>query len=365
MKRSEALGIFGVMGGLLVLAGLVVLYAQGYRLDLKKGITETGLILVKSLPDGAQVYLNGELVAATDSSIPNLKEGNYTVRIEKDGHLIWEKEVPVAPRLVTSIKALLPPISSSLTAVTQAGAKAVTPAPSGTKAVFISQKKLYLIPLNSPFLGFLRTRVQEIDTEPEEGAFTSISSVAFSPTEDQVLVRTKSGSWLFSLGTANPQEVADVAKLLTTWETQRKAQRAEISQNLAIPDALEEIALAKATYWSPDERKFLYEKKVNGKREFWVANLSNPLPVGEKALIKIGETADASVRIFWLGDSRHFVSLEGSRVILLDMDGSNRREIFSGTLKERVALSSADSAQVMVLTSFSSSSANLYAISLR
>ncbi len=365
MKRSEAISIFGVMGGLLLLAAAVVLYAQGYRLDLKKGITETGLILVKSLPDGARVYLNGELVAATDSSIPDLKEGTYTIKIEKDGHQSWEKTVPVKPRLVTSIEVLLPPISPSLTAVTQAGAKAVTPAPSGTKAAFISQKKLFLIALNSPFLGFLRTRPQELAEEPEEGAFTSISSVTFSPTEDQVLVRTRAGSWLFPVGTANPQEVSDPAKLLTTWEALRKVQRTEVIQNLKIPDELQEIAVAKTTSWSPDERKFLYEKKVNGKREFWVANLTNPLPVGEETLQKIGETADANFRIFWLGDSRHFVSLEGNRVILIDLDGSNRREIFNGALKERMALSSADSAQVMVLTSFSSSAANLYAISLR
>jgi len=365
MKRSEAISIFGVMGGLLILAAMVVLYAQGYRLDLKKGITETGLILVKSLPDGARVYLDGELVAATDSSIPDLKEGAYTIKIEKDGQQSWEKTVPVRPRLVTSIEALLPPISPSLTAVTQAGAKAVTPAPSGTKAVYISQKKLFLIPLNSPFLGFLRTRPQELAEEPEEGAFTSISSVTFSPTEDQVLVRAKLGSWLVPVGTGDPQEVTDTTKLLTTWETQRKAQRTEIIQNLEIADELQEIAVAKATSWSPDERKFLYEKKVSEKREFWVANLANPLPVGESALVKIGETTDANIRIFWLGDSRHFVSLEGSRVLLLDLDGSNRREIFNGKLNERIALSSADSAQVMVLTSFSSSTANLYAISLR
>src|SRR3990172_2015260 len=224
MKRSEAISIFGVMGGLLILAAMVVLYAQGYRLDLKKGITETGLILVKSLPDGARVYLNGELVAATDSSIPDLKEGTYTIKIEKDGHQSWEKTVPVKPRLVTSIEVLLPPIS--------------------------------------PSLGFLRTRPQELAEEPKEGAFTSISSVTFSPTEDQVLVRTRAGSWLFPVGTANPQEVAEPAKLLTTWEALRKVQRTEVIQNLKIPDELQEIAVAKTTSWSPDERKFLYKNKL-------------------------------------------------------------------------------------------------------
>ena len=63
-----------------LLFGLTVgifLYTAGYRIGKDKNtnhvdITQTGMINVKSSPDGANVYLNGELKTATNGAISSL-----------------------------------------------------------------------------------------------------------------------------------------------------------------------------------------------------------------------------------------------------------------------------------------------------
>ena len=137
MTRNTFISIFGVLALLILITTGIFLYAQGYRLDFRqRTLTATGIILAKSLPEGAQVYLDGELTTATNSTLSGVKPGTYQVKIERDGYFPWEKNIEVKAGLVTEIIALLPPLSPSLTAVTQEGARLVTSAPSGVKAAF-------------------------------------------------------------------------------------------------------------------------------------------------------------------------------------------------------------------------------------
>ncbi|NIT04489.1 PEGA domain-containing protein [Candidatus Saccharibacteria bacterium] len=367
MKRNTFLPVFGVLGILVLLTAGVVLYSRGWRLDLsQKGLTQTGMILAKSLPDGARVFLDGELAGATDSTITGLAEGTYHLKIEKEGYSSWEKTVEVEPELVTDITAILPPLSPSLTSITQSGARLVTPAPSGVKAAFIASGKLYVLPLNSQFLGFLRTRPQEVASQPADTPFSKATSLAFSPNEDQILVTTPGKTLLFTIGQTTGQVVSDLDTLKESWEALRREHRSEVIKDLEVPSELKDTALSAGAYWAPDERKFLYEKSEEGKRQFWVANFSDPLPVGENRNLKILETEDLNLKLFWLADSHHFVMVQNNTVSLLDLDGTNRMDIFHGSLSEAIALSSTDLAQVIILTSFSpNSSPNLYGISLR
>ena len=66
---------------------LVVLYGKGYRFGLGPGKLElkgTGLLVAKSIPDGAQVFIDDKLKTATDNTI-NLPPGEYRVKIFKEG----------------------------------------------------------------------------------------------------------------------------------------------------------------------------------------------------------------------------------------------------------------------------------------
>lgn len=368
MKRGSLFQVVGLLAFLAVVTGGVVLYAQGFRLNWgEHSLDRTGMILAKSVPDGARVSLDGELKAATNSTISSLQPGTYHLKIEKEGYLSWEKDMEVKEELATDVTALLPPVSPSLTAITQSGAKLVTAAPSGTKAVFLSGKNLFLLALNNQFLGFLRTRPQEIAAEPADFPFSKVTQMVFSPNEDRILlIAGKKGiSFRISAGTS-PTAVLSTTVLLAQWSVTVRQQRQEAIQRLEIPEEYQELALDPKSIWDPDERKFIYEKTEGGKRQIWVANFTDPLPVGEETNRKILETENKNLKIFWLANSQNFTLVEGDAVSIMDLDGTNKREIFKGTLGEKIALSSTDSSQVIVLTSISTKSpANLYGISLR
>ncbi|MDP1710778.1 MAG: PEGA domain-containing protein [candidate division WWE3 bacterium] len=366
--RNNIWAVLGLLGFLALITTGIILYASGFRLDLsQRTLAKTGMILVKSLPDGARVFLDEKLVGATDSTIGSLEPKTYHLKIEKEGYIPWERDVEVKAELVTNITAILPPMSPSLTAITQGGAQQVTAAPSGSKAAFLSGSKLFLLLLNNPFLGFLRTRSQEIAQEPADFPFSKVTRIEFSPNEDQLLLTAAGKAVLFKVQTgAAATKVENPDALRAQWQNLIREQRTEAVKTLKIPDEFKDLALAPASVWSPDERKFLYEKSADGKRQIWVANFTDPMPVGEEINRLVLETTDSNLKLFWLSSSQHFVVLEGDTISILDLDGTNKREIFSGKLAEPIALSSTDLAQVIVATSISTNSpANLYGISLR
>ncbi len=220
---------------------------------------------------------------------------------------------------------------------------------------------------NSSFLGFLRIRPQEIAPETKDFPFAKVTKLEFSPNEGQILLVAGSKGKLFPIQIgATATEVNNVAALRTQWQNLVKEQRADAVKTLEIPEEFRDLALTLTSVWSPDERKFLYEKAEGGKRQFWVANFTDPLPVGEETNRKILETEDKNLKLLWLANSQNFVTIESNTVSILDLDGNNKREIFTGTLAEKIALSSTDLAQAIILTSISSKSpSNLYGISLR
>src|SRR3990167_9871971 len=80
---------------------LVIFFARGYRPDFSTGqIQPTGILVAHSYPDGAQVYLNGSLKSATNSTL-NLPPGTYQVQIKKDGYHSWQKKLLVEAEVVT------------------------------------------------------------------------------------------------------------------------------------------------------------------------------------------------------------------------------------------------------------------------
>jgi hypothetical protein len=377
MKLPPLPTTFGILTLLLIISAGLVLYAQGFRLDLSKRVVEkTGMILARSIPEGARVYLDGKLITATNSPISNLKPGTYHLKMEKEGFFSWEREIPVKEGLVTDITALLPSLSPSLTAVTQNGARLITPAPSGNKTLFLSEGNLYLLNLTNPPLGFLRTSPQKIAEESKEFPLSNATGLVWSPNEDQALVAIDGYSYLLSTAGRNgsPTLVQDAPNLLKSWSDLITAQKTELVKGLDLPageaglsEELAAEATKPSTLWSPDERKFLYAKALPaGRQEFWVVNLSDPLPVGDQEHRMILETQSDKLRLFWLANSHHFVMIEEGLVSLLDLDGSNKRDLFRGTLAETAALSTTDLSKIIILTSFTPQALpNLYAISLR
>ncbi|MBM3246439.1 MAG: PEGA domain-containing protein [Candidatus Omnitrophica bacterium] len=81
----------------LALTPVILFYSFGYKLDIDRlRIIKTGLIYLKSTPDGARVYLDTRrLNQATPVSIEGLLPGEYTVFLELEEYYPWYQKVRV------------------------------------------------------------------------------------------------------------------------------------------------------------------------------------------------------------------------------------------------------------------------------
>jgi len=83
--------------------------ALGYKFNpstLK--FTKTGLISIKTQPQGARIYLNSRLIdEKTPVTISELLPGRYNVRLESENYYPWSMQVNVEPRKVTRIEKVI------------------------------------------------------------------------------------------------------------------------------------------------------------------------------------------------------------------------------------------------------------------
>jgi len=97
----------------LIVAPILVLYAQGYRFDLRgRKITQTGGIFIKATPRQAQIYLDNKLVKTTDflfgsALIENLLPQKHHIVIQKEGFYSWEKNLETKEKEVTEARNII------------------------------------------------------------------------------------------------------------------------------------------------------------------------------------------------------------------------------------------------------------------
>ncbi len=91
-------------------APAIVLYSQGYRLDLEnRKISQTGGIYLKIFPKQAEVCLDENLREKTDFFfgsilVENLLPKKHKVEVKKPGYQTWEKTLEVKEKEVTEAK---------------------------------------------------------------------------------------------------------------------------------------------------------------------------------------------------------------------------------------------------------------------
>jgi hypothetical protein len=61
------------------------------------GELQAGTVEVRSTPDGAEVYLDGEFKGYTPIPMPNVPAGSHLVEVVRDGYLRWSTAAVVAP----------------------------------------------------------------------------------------------------------------------------------------------------------------------------------------------------------------------------------------------------------------------------
>jgi len=107
-KNTRRFIFFTFFLAFIIIAPAVILYAAGYKLNLKtKTIQKTGTLVIKSDPSGAEIYLNNEIVKpllssgqttiTTPAKIKNLLPGEYELRLDYKDHWSWSKKLKIEP----------------------------------------------------------------------------------------------------------------------------------------------------------------------------------------------------------------------------------------------------------------------------
>jgi len=368
---------------------LAIFYARGYRVDSKTfRILPKGILVVKTDPTGAQIFLDGKLSGASDSNF-SLLPGTYDVAIKKDGFIPWSKRLTIEKETVTQVDINLFKTTPSFSPITTSGAFGPAASPNFSQIAFavlpgpdVDTDKigLWLIDnINFP-LGFGRDPKRITD-----GDLTG-ASWQFSPDGRQILFTTTSGSFLLESGGFTPQaqwiNIASKKKVtLASWQTEKQTKLAGQIKNLA-PE-IADILQRKASFisFSLDESRVLYTASASATLP---DNLIKALPgastqpqdrdivIDRTYVYDIKEDRNflisdwPLVRIFWL-ENNNLVAVEEDKLTILDYDGTNRQNVFSGQFIAPFVFPYLNASKLLILTNLGAISQhpNLYSLSIK
>lgn len=386
------------LSSLLLITVLTLLYSEGWRIDLRgqsgypqPTVKKTGMLAVRSEPDGAKVYLNEELVTATDDTISSLQPGQYELRIEKEGFEIWEKEVSVYPELVTDITAVLVLQSPRLEPLTNTDVKAFALSTNQNNIAFLTanheEPGIWVLPLTGSPLNIFRNNTRLLVPDTANSKPSVGENVWWSKNDDELLVRMNETGYLLykvdAAGNANPvpEAITNVQEVFDRWDQEWKTDFVDtkieaIDLQQDIPEWVKENALNSTATWSPDEEKFFFTTPGENPNEavLNVYNGEDPLPVGEKRMYETLTVPNPeNTKIYWYSDSYHLILVERTpntmdyyTISLVRIDGTNRTPIYTGALASDQAFPTPGGDKIVVLTWLKDrAQTNLYAISVR
>jgi len=379
MTRVRVLLFF--LGILVVglLGYIAITFAKGYRLDFKTlKMISKGILVVKTDPTGAQVFVDKDLIGASDSNF-TLSPGTYDVEIKKSGFITWYKRLTIEKETVTEVKAELFRSTPSFSPITQDGV--IQPVPSGnfSQIAYGGTDGLWILEnMNFP-IGFTKDPRKITD-----GNLTG-SSWQFSPDGRELLLDTPNGLFLLETGKFTPQGQrinmsSKKTSILEAWQKEKETKILAQTRNL--PSELQDLLQRKTSQitFSPDENKILYTASSSG---ILNSNLMKPIPGAstqtENRDIKIDHTyvydikedrnflIDGAKKLFWLPNSRNLVSAEDNKIIIMDYDGTNKQVVFSGGYSSPYVFPYLNGEKLLILTNLGADSQvpNLYSISIK
>jgi hypothetical protein len=324
--RSLTLIRLGLVLLTLLVVGVVALgasyYARGYRFDSTTGSVEpNGILVLKSVPDSAQIFINGQLKTATNATIP-LPPNTYDVTMKKEGFMDWNKRVTIDKEVVTEATAYLFRSAPSLSSMTFSGITTVIPNDDLSKIAYVvppssnsldeDNAGLWVMEILNLPLGFSREPRKVTDGDLTDATWS------WSPDGSQILLTTKTGVYLLPSNTLTVQSkrinIANTkAQILANWETQYQT---KLDSDLTLlPEEMQDILKrkAKAIAFSPDEKMVLYTASASGNIP---SELIPPLP-GSSTQKEDRNIKENHTYIYDLEEDRNF-EIDQSPVTLIN-----------------------------------------------
>lgn len=372
-------------------------YARGFVFDLKTfKFLPNGLLVIKSEPDGASVYINGDLRTATNATI-SLSPGIYDVEVKKDGYFNWYKRLTIDKEIVTSANISLFRQVPSLSPATFSGATNPIISEDGTKIAYtvlpatgITDDKVGLWTLDtfSLPLGF--------NNEPKrltDGDLTG-SSYSFSPDVRQIILTTSNGISILDTGSFTPQnQRVNIASkkdaTLASWKKEKSVKDASIIKGL--PDVVADALTRKSSdfVFSPDQNFVLYSASASATLpDGLIPALPGASTQQQERVLQPGHTYvydikedrnflvydsdvtlgnDSKPAIRWLPSSRHLLLAEPNKITVMDYDGTNKQVVYSGVYASPFAFPFNNTTRLLILTNLGSgdSTPNLYTLTIK
>jgi hypothetical protein len=407
--RKQLFSSFSIFFLLILATILVILYGKGYRIgnifNGKPTISKTGLLVATSTPDGAQLFINGNLTSATDDTI-DLLPGEYTIRLAKEGYFPWEKKVKIQKEVVTKADALLFPTAPRLENITSSGVEHPVLDPSGKKLAFRiasqSAKKngIYVLDMNTTPILTLRSSARQI-TDDVTDQFSK-ATYEWSPDGEEILATIMNEETgiptYYNLRAGNfndtPRNVtAIVSSVLEDWDAQRTEKAAARVNGLS--KKLKQLIKEKFTIlaWSPDDTKILYTASASAEIPFIIT----PRHIGLDSMREVRTIEKDGVYVYdlkddyntkvldandtgckeaiqpctppvqWFPDSDHLIVVTDNKIRAVEDDGTNSTTIYAGPFVNNYVFSWPNGSKLVILTNFNNTGtpANLYTISLK
>jgi len=415
IKKWRILFFLLALFSILTVSVIAIKISQGYRPDFStKSLRPTGLLVATSIPDGAQVYIDGKLKTATNATL-SLSPGEYEVEIKKDGFYPWKKALEIKKELVTKTDAYLFPSFPDLRALTFTGAQNPVLSPEGTRVVYAvaspsaspEKQGLWVLDLTDRPLGLSREPRQIVVNTPQLDF--SQAELRWSPDGKQILAtfktevgkgktaKTRIQNFLLDAEKTNPSSaLTDITPtinlLFQSWEKNQQARfQAQISK---LPEKLLSTFTDNTAniQFSPDETKILYiatasatipegliplppvvstqkeERDIKPGRvyvydlkedkNFFIGEISNPQQASGFKLQASGYS--------WFPTSKHIFIVQKDKIIIKEYDGTNETVVWSGPFVNSFAFPFPAGNRILILTSLGKDiPPNLYAVSLR
>jgi len=122
----------------------ILSFALGYKFNLlTMKFTKTGIISLRSQPDGAQIYLNKKLLKEeSPASIQELLPGSYNISLKLKGYYSWSADLYVeAGKVIRADKIILFPLRPNLQELNQKEVAAFRIYPEKNALYYLDQKE--------------------------------------------------------------------------------------------------------------------------------------------------------------------------------------------------------------------------------
>lgn len=413
MAKNLIITVFTLflIGGLTI--GIIV-YGRGYRLNFDNGkIKSTGLLLVKSYPDGAEVYLNGHLTSATNNTL-SLPPAEYEVKITKDGYFPWEKKIIVKGEVVARAEALLLPVAPELRPLTLTGALNPVMSLDGNKIAYgiatasAEKQGIWINDLVDKALTF-QPAARQIFKDTQYLKLSEAEYV-WSPDGKEILALSDDNFFLLDTGILNapPRDITLTSDIvISKWNEDHNLKKEALVKTLK-PVLFKFLKNnAKLISWAPDETKFLYEATTSAllspiiipkligansqpeerniqkgkiyvydikedKNFFIKENEPSSIETDDRNLLidYIKETKQYD--LLWLSDSNHLIWINkkeenNKKIEVSEYDNTNKAIVFAAPFVDNFIFPFPNSTRFIILTTLNPQITipNLYIVNLR